>query len=166
MSFVFCEHHGNHGFDTNEAMVRHMSKRSASRSRRPLQSARPKKLQTGNSHRCLWLGHQSGSSSSMQRRQRGPLKPSGILMMYSHRQHHAHCAQHHLILLIVERLACRMRKKPSPSSKNAPEAARRLRARAAGASWLVPMQRWKQSGLSAKWLQVRMRRQAKCPARG
>ena len=22
MSFVFCEHHGNHGFDTNEAMVR------------------------------------------------------------------------------------------------------------------------------------------------
>ena len=56
-------------------------------------------------------------------------------------------------------------KKPSPSSKNAPEAARRLRARAAAASWLVPMQGWTQSCLSAKWLQVRMRRQAKWTAR-
>ena len=142
MSFVFCEHHGNHGFDTNEAMVRHMSKGSAGSSRRPLQSARPKKLQTNNSHRCLWLGHQGGSSSSMQRRQRSPLKPSGILMLYSHRQHHLHCAQRHLVHMIVKGLACRMRKKPSPSSKNAPEAARRLRARAAAASWLVPMQGW------------------------
>ena len=69
-------------------------------------------------------------------------KPSVILMLYSHRQHHLHCAQRHLVHMIVKGLACRMRKKPSPSSKNAPEAARRLRARAAAASWLVPMQGW------------------------
>ena len=92
-------------------------------------------------------------------------KPSVILMLYSHRQHHLHCAQRHLVHMIVKGLACRMRKKPSPSSKNAPEAARRLRARAAAASWLVPMQCWAPTYLQAKLPHVTMRRKAQCPAR-
>ena len=148
--------HGNHGSDTNEAMVWHTSQGNAG----------PNQCQTNKSHRCLWLGHQGGSSSSMQRRQRDPLKPSGILMLYSHRQHHLHCAQRHLVHMIVNGVCLSDEKKTSPSSNNAPEAARKLRARAAAASWLVPMQIWTQSCLSAKWLQVRMRRQATCPARG
>ena len=96
--------HGNHGSDTNEAMVWHTSQGNAG----------PNQCQTNNSHRCLWLGHQGGSSSSMQRRQRDPLKPSGILMLYSHRQHHLHCAQRHLVHMIVKGLACRMRKNRRP----------------------------------------------------
>ena len=92
-------------------------------------------------------------------------------MLYSHRQHQVHCAHSHLVHMILRRFTHR----PSPSSHMAAldwipgrgtrQPRQRLRAKGAGASWLAPMQRWTQSCLSAKWLNVRMRREAKLTAR-
>ena len=50
--------------------------------------------------------------------------------------------------------------------RGARQARQRLRTRGAGASWLVPMQGGTKSHVSAKWLQVIMRRTTKCTARG